>query len=318
MANISNKSIISKAQELGINPYAGPYGVKVGQSEDEKEKAYVGNIAAQLGVDPNNTDEIAEALGMESEEDDGLDDVLIEGEQFTEPEEEQEEIEQEETEQESNEDAEESQNEEESSGKGENAGNQKKSQEQPKENEQNRPQQQNRQRANQNNQNNNGLNNKYRKNKQNPSNPNAPGAKKPGANPAGKGAKDAAKTAGKSNAAKQGLKEGAKNAKTALKEGFKKLAKDPRFWIILGIVLFVVFVVIFICVSVANTDQEKSTDLQDQVPYVKVKHNNTVKVKINGKIETISLDEYVAGVLYHEVSGFKDSPETLKAFAIAA
>lgn len=169
----------------------------------------------------------------------------------------------------------------------------------------------NNQNNNQNN-NNNLRRNQYKK-------PNSAVSQKPAVPNAGEaaanGAKEAAKT--KAAAAKEGVKEAVKNAATAAKEGLKTLSKNPKFWIAVGIVALLLLLVVLITTVIINNGSS-SNELQDQVPYVQIKHNNTVKVKIDGKIEEISLDEYVAGVLYHEIAGFSDEPEVLKAFAIAA
>ena len=313
--------IIAKAQQAGIEPTVAP-----GSLASNDKRNYMPGIALQLGMDPGHYNlydmekALDEILGIDNDDYTENEEYYDEDDTQSEDDSQSEEEEEVESEEDTESKSEESSNESESSNNVEQSTDQKKSGEKSNESEakqNSRPQQQNRQRANQNNQNNNnGLNNKYRKNQKNPANPNTPGVKKPGANPAQKGAADAAKTAGKASAAKQGAKEAAKNATAAAKETLKTLSKNPKFWIILGIVLFVIFVVIFICVSVANNTQ--GGELQDQVPYVQIKHNDTVKVKIDGQIETISLDEYVAGVLYHEIAGFADSPETLKAFAIAA
>lgn len=100
------------------------------------------------------------------------------------------------------------------------------------------------------------------------------------------------------------------------KSSFIELLKNPIFWILGGGFFLISILIAFVIFSQLHMND--SEEYHDQFPYVKMEFSETIKVKINGSVETLTLDEYAAGVVYHEVGGFSDSMETLKAFAIAA
>ena len=164
---------------------------------------------------------------------------------------------------------------------------------------------------------NNPQNNGYRRNqyrKPNSANPQKPVTPK-APNAAANSAKEAAKT--KAAAAKEGVKEAAKNAATAAKEGLKTLSKNPKFWIAVGIVALLLLLVILITTVIINSNANGG-EYYDKFPYVKMNFSETVKVKINGTMHELTLDEATAAVLDHEDTPFTDQMEYLKARAIAS
>lgn len=162
---------------------------------------------------------------------------------------------------------------------------------------------------------------------------NGEAAKKAGEKAGQKAGEKAAEKAGEKaaeNAASKTAKEAGKNAaKNAANSGssksvsdidsedsfFKKLFTNPLFWV-LGItpVLLIAFL---IAVVFMNDDLVKRYGT-GEFPYVEMKYYQTIKVKDNGSYTYVDMDDYVAGVLAHEVACFSSSMDLLKAQAIVA
>lgn len=96
---------------------------------------------------------------------------------------------------------------------------------------------------------------------------------------------------------------------------FAKLLVNPIFWLFGGVGTVFIFLIIVAIVSVLTN---RGTEYRDQFPYVKLEFSETINVKHNGEIKTMSLDEAAAGIVYAEVGSFADSEATLRAFAIIA
>lgn len=140
------------------------------------------------------------------------------------------------------------------------------------------------------------------------------GAEKAAEKAAEKGAEQAAKKAGEKAGEKTAQSVGSLSADDS---GIKKFFTNPLVWVI-GLVSFpIIILVLFVVFSdFVETQLKYGTG---EFPYANMDYAEDIKVKMSdGSYRTVPMDDYVAGVLAHEVGCFQSSKDLLKAQAIAA
>ena len=133
-------------------------------------------------------------------------------------------------------------------------------------------------------------------------------------------AADKAKEKATESAAKQVAKKGAEEAvkSNAAKAGTAALTKNPYFWIAIGVIVLLLICIIFVVVIIGSSEEREEMYGSGLYPYVEMEFSDKVVYRHNGVDTTLDLEDYVAGVIYCEVSDLQGSDEFLKAAAIAA
>lgn len=94
------------------------------------------------------------------------------------------------------------------------------------------------------------------------------------------------------------------------------IIKNPLTWIILAFVI-VMTCLMMVLVPLLHTSISKRGGIC-KFPYVEMEHFETITVKDGDELFDVPLEDYVAGVIAHEVGDFYDSMEMLKVQAVAA
>ena len=94
------------------------------------------------------------------------------------------------------------------------------------------------------------------------------------------------------------------------------IIKNPLTWIILAFAI-VMTCLMMVLIPLLHTSTGKRGGTCE-FPYVEMDYYDKIIVKDGDQFFTVDLEDYVPGVIAHEVGGFEDSPEMLKVQAIAA
>lgn len=134
-----------------------------------------------------------------------------------------------------------------------------------------------------------------------------------------KAAQEATKKAASNTAKKEAAKKAGESAASSVSSesvdaDFTKIFKSPLFWLLGGGFFLILLVIIF--TVLAYSEQKRYGT--GEFPYVEMKYYEQIKVKDNGEYKLVDMDDYVAGVLAHEVACFSSSMDLLKAQAIIA
>ena len=93
------------------------------------------------------------------------------------------------------------------------------------------------------------------------------------------------------------------------------ILKNPITWIIVAFFIIIILLVSCFVLFFDNSSKKGGTC---EFPYVEMDYYDKITVKDGDQFFDVDLEDYVPGVIAHEVRDFEDSPEMLKVQAIAA